>query len=378
MTADPFAAGFPQDPHAGWAALRRAGPVHRFLVGDEPVWYVTRWEEARQVLADPTLTKTRPGGVPSDFDAAMLFVDPPDHTRLRRLVASAFTARRTESLRPRIHRITDDLLDAVRGQDEVDLIDAFAFPLPIQVICELLGVPVEDRDSFRIWSNAMTSPSTLDARTAGRRMTEYVAALIARKRGDPTDDLLGALLAEAHDGDRLADRELMAMVFLLLVAGHETTVNLIANGVYVLGTRPELRDRLVADPSLLPSAVEEFLRYESPVATSTYRRTTRPTRIGGVTVPAGEQVMVSLLSANRDSALVADPDEVDLSRRAQHLAFGHGIHYCLGAPLARLEGQVALGTLLERHPKLTLATRELTWRGGLLIRGLTRLPVRLR
>ncbi|GIJ46844.1 cytochrome P450 [Virgisporangium aliadipatigenens] len=377
MAADPFSAEFPQDPHAGWAALRRAGPVHRFLVGGEPIWYVTRWEEARQVLADPTLTKVQPTRGDSDFDAAMLFVDPPDHTRLRRLVASAFTARRTEGLRPRIHRIADDLLDAVHGRDEVDLIDAFAFPLPIQVICELLGVPAEDRDSFRIWSNALTSPTALDARTAGQRMREYVTALIAHKRRRPTDDLLGALLAEADDGDRLSDRELTAMVFLLLVAGHETTVNLIANGVYVLCTRPELRDRLAADPALLPSAVEEFLRYESPVATSTYRRTTRPTRIGGVTVPAGEQVMVSLLSANRDSALASDPDGVDLSRRAQHLAFGHGMHYCLGAPLARLEGQVALGTLLERHPKLTLATRDLTWRGGLLIRGLTRLPVRL-
>jgi cytochrome P450 len=376
VTTDPFSAAFREDPHAGWAALRRAGPVHRFFWGDVPVWFVTRWDDARQVLADPTLSKVRPGAV-SYMDSAMLFVDPPDHTRLRRLVASAFTARRTESLRPRIVQIAGELLDAVRGADEVDLIDAFAFPLPIQVICELLGVPVEDRDSFRLWSNAIVAPSTLDGPTAARAMTDYIAALVRRKRGRPTDDLLSALLAEADDGDRLSDGELTAMVFLLLIAGHETTVNLIANGVYLLGTHHDLRDRLVADPTLLPSAVEEFLRYESPVATTTYRRTTRPTVIGGVTVPADAEVMVSLLSANRDSGLAEDPDAVDPTRRAQHLAFGHGIHYCLGAPLARLEAQVAFGLLLRRHPRLTLATRELTWRGGLLIRGLTTLPVRL-
>ncbi|MEU4419317.1 cytochrome P450 [Actinoplanes sp. NPDC024001] len=386
---------FQADPHPVYAHWRRTGPVTRTrLPSGLSAWLVTRYEDARRALADPRLSKqsgfsvgssataNQPVGPAAVLSRHMLAVDPPDHTRLRRLVSAAFTARRIEGLRPRIEEITRDLLDAVEGREQADLIDAFAFPLPIQVICELLGVPADDRDAFREWSNVIVAGSQAGDRLepAIRAMVGYILALLAERRARPGDDLLSGLIQVRDEADRLTEAELSSMVFLLLIAGHETTVNLIGNGTYLLLRERERWERLRAEPALLPTAIEEFLRYEGPVETSTFRVATEDLEIGGVTISAGDPVVVVLLSANRDGDRFPAADELRLDRpQNPHLAFGHGIHYCLGAPLARLEAQVAFSALLTRHPGLRLAVppEDLRWRPGLLLRGLEALPVRL-
>jgi cytochrome P450 len=307
----------------------------------------------------------------------MLGADPPDHTRLRRLVSAAFTTRRIEALRPGIERIADELLDAMAGRHEADLIDAFAFPLPIQVICELLGVPAEDRDRFRDWSDVIVGGEAYRERIPAA-LTAMVGYIVERRQAGDGDDLLSGLIRVRDAGDRLSGTELSSMVFLLLIAGHETTVNLIGNGTYLLLDRPERWAGLRENRELLPTAIEELLRYDGPVETSTFRLTTADVRIGDQVIPAGESVLVVLLSANRDGDRFPDADLLRLDRgQNPHLAFGHGIHYCLGAPLARLEAQVAFTKLLTRLPDLRLAvpSTELHWRPGVLLRGLKELPV---
>ncbi|SES78640.1 cytochrome P450 family protein [Geodermatophilus poikilotrophus] len=403
LTADrvvPLDAAFFADPHALYARLRVEEPVARAVtpVG-LPVWLVTRYDDVRHALTDPRLSKDSDGfaralerqPVPPEGRAVfaqelnrhMLSTDPPDHTRLRKLVSRAFTVRAITAMRPQVEAIAGRLADRMAaGPAEVDLLDTFAFPLPMGVICELLGVPEGERTSFRRWSNTLlASDGAVDARTAaGMAMAEYLTALVAEKRARPADDMLSAIVAAAEDADRLSFEETVSMAFLLLVAGHETTVNLIGNGVLALLRRPDRLAELRADPALVPGAVEEFLRLDGPVNLATFRHTTEPVEVGGTTIPAGEVVLVSLASANRDPDHYTAPDELDLHREASHLAFGHGIHHCLGAPLARLEGEVAFRTLLARFPDLTLAVDpgELTWRQSILMRGLTRLPVRLR
>ncbi|MDP9799745.1 cytochrome P450 [Catenuloplanes nepalensis] len=390
MTTTLYGPVFRADPHAVYRAMRDEAPVHRVeLAGGLEAWLITRHDDAKTALTDPRLVKgvLHPPnriGIPKEVHSAithhMLSADPPDHTRLRRLVSATFTPRRIEALRPRITELTAELLDAMHGLGDADLIETFAFPLPIAVISELLGVPVEDRDSFRDWSNLVTSPGDRreDSPRAVIALHGYVQELIARKRRAPGDDLLSGMLAVRDDGDRLTEDELASTVFLLLIAGHETTVNLIANGVYRL---LETRDRWVelrARRELLPSAIEEFLRFDSPVQTSTTRVSAAPLTIGGVDIPAGAMVLVSLLSANMDGERYPDPEQLRLSRTGTpHLAFGHGIHYCLGAPLARLEAQIAFTGLLDRFPDLRMAVSpaELTWRPGSLIHGLEALPV---
>jgi cytochrome P450 len=388
-------AGFIQDPYTLYQRLRTEAPVREVIMPRGlKVWLVTRYAEARDALASPALrkdlrdvrdlfdrhqTKKSTGGFGADLAAHMLNSDPPDHTRLRKLVARAFTMRRVELMRPRVEEITEDLLAGLSG--EVDLVDEFAFPLPVTVICELLGVPHADRDDFREWSTALVSAASAESvGQASQSMSAYLRALIDTKRAAPADDMLSALVQTQEDGDVLTEVELVSMAFLLLVAGHETTVNLIANSVLALLRNPDQLAALRADPRLLPGAVEEFLRYESPVNHATLRYTVAPTAIGDVTVPAGEFVMISLASANRDDARFSDGDSLDVTRSASgHLAFGHGIHFCLGAPLARLEGQVAIGRLVERFPNMRLAVDldELRWRNSTLLRGLEHLPVRL-
>lgn len=302
-------------------------------------------------------------------------------TRLRKLVVREFTTRRVEQLAPRVQEITDRLLDEMVPTGRADLVEALSFPLPMAVICELLGVPFLDRDTFRSWSNTVLSAADRDARRdASAKMTQYLTQLLADKRGQRGDDLMSALIHTAdEDGDRLGGEELLGMAWLLLVAGHETTVNLISNGVLALLSHPDQLAALRADFSLLDGAVEEMLRYEGPLETPTYRFTTEPLEIGGTTIPGGgELVLIALADADRDPARFPDPDRFDIRRDSRgHLAFGHGIHYCLGAPLARLEARIAIRSLLERCPGLVLDAHPaaLTWRTGMLIRGPESLPV---
>ncbi|XVV15841.1 cytochrome P450 family protein [Actinoplanes sp. CA-131856] len=372
---------FHADPHPFYARLRSEDPVHRVrLPGGADAWLVTRYEDAKHALSDPRLSKQYPAiGLPA-VSRHMLAADPPDHTRLRRLVSAAFTARRVEALRPRIEEITAGLLDDLAGRDAVDLIDAFAFPLPIQVICELLGVPAGDRDAFREWTTIIVGGPQpgVDHSGAVLALIAYIQELLARRRHQGGDDLLAALLEVREEGDRLSEDELTSMVFLLLIAGHETTVNLIGNGAWLLLNERERWERVVADPGLLPAAIEEMLRFEAPVETATFRIAATDLTIGDQRIAAGDQVVIGLLAANRDERFPA-PDEMVLDRdNNPHLAFGHGIHYCLGAPLARLEGQIAFARLIERFPGLRLAPpARPEWRPGLLLRGLRGLPVLL-
>jgi cytochrome P450 len=393
---DLFSYEFFQDPQSFQAALRAEAPARPVLTPNGfRVWIVTRYEEAKAVLADPTVQKGNAGmgevmaknrvgdneGRPfaEELNHHMLAMDPPDHTRLRRLVTKAFTARRIEQMRPRIEKITAELLGRLSAGDQVDLLDVFAFPLPITVISELLGVDDEDRDDFRRYSNTLIASSgPEETRAAGVWMVNYFTKLIAAKRANPGEDLLSALIETSEDSDRFSEQELVSMAFLLLVAGHETTVNLIGNGVLALLTNPEQLARLKADPSLMAGAVEEFLRFRSPVNMSTFRFTTEPVVLGDVTIPADSLVLVGLGSANRDEDRFEHADQLDITRpMGGHLAFGHGIHYCLGAPLARLEGEIAFRGLLAAFPDLKLAVpaSQLRWRISMLVHGLEKLPV---
>ncbi|MFF4445059.1 cytochrome P450 [Streptomyces sp. NPDC001502] len=385
---------FNTDPYPFYDALRTAGPVHRLTLGGERTWLVVGYEEARQALAHPGLSKNWLGSelftsttpVPA-VATSMLDTDPPHHTRLRRLVAREFTARRVESLRPRVQQITDELLDAMAARPDrrADLIASFAVPLPMTVICELLGVPGLDRQRFRYWSGEIVAP--LDGVGADPRaveeMTAYLLELVAAKAQDPGEDLLSALIrTRDEDGGRLSPDELIGMAFLLLVAGHETTVNLIGNGLRALLAHPAQLAALRADPDgLIDGAVEEMLRYDGPVQHATYRFAAADLELGGVTITAGSSVLVALAAADRDPARFAQPgpDVFDIRRTGPgHLAFGHGIHFCLGAPLARMEGRIAVRALLERFPDLAgdPDAGPPDWLPGTLMRGVTRLPLR--
>ena len=389
MAVEYLGAEYFQDPYSVHARLRAERPVSPVVMpGGTPAWLVTGYAEARAALADPRLGKNMPGWHPEPdsifaaLDVHMLNSDPPDHERLRRLVNKAFTARRVDRLRPRITEITAGLLDDMSTRSEVDLLASFAFPLPITVICELLGVPVTDRDDFRTWSATIVSntatPEVFQAHATA--MIRYFIALLAVKRHEPADDLLSALISARDEGDRLSENELLSMAFLLLVAGQETTVNLIGNGMLALLLNPAELARLDADPSLIGGAVEELLRYVNPVNNATFRFAAEPVEIGGVRISRGDPVLVALSSANRDPSRFGDPDRLDLGRDSSgHLAFGHGIHYCLGAPLARLEAEIAFSHLLARFGSMRLAVPadSLRWRPSTLIHGLEALPVRL-
>jgi cytochrome P450 len=382
--------------HARYAEFAAAAPVHRIVLpSGKPAWLITGYDEVRRALHDPRLVKnesaltilSRDQLSPETLAAMgshMLNRNPPDHTRLRGLVTAAFTRRRIEQLTPRIQQITDELLDAMANEAQIDLIDSFALPLPITVICELIGVPAEDRSDFHEWSTTIVAGVQADPdaySAAATAMVRYLQELLTVKRAAPADDLLSALVA-VHDGeDRLSEDELTSMMYLVLIAGHETTVNLIGNGMLALLTHPEQLALLRAQPHRLPDAIEELLRFDGPVQVATFRLAAERVDIGGITIPAGELVVAGLLAANRNPACTAQPDTLDVTRTGNpHLAFGHGIHHCLGAPLARLEGRIALGALLTRFPRLRLAVpaEQLTWRPNVLINGLDALPVILR
>jgi cytochrome P450 len=396
---DLFGPLFKADPFGTWAEMRRDAPVYGHVSPNGvTTWYVTRYDDVLAVLHDnerfvKDVTQTRlPAERPltpqspsihQQINENMLFSDPPDHTRLRALVNQAFTPRRVEQTVPRVQQITDELLDAVAAARQMDVIADLALPLPVRVICEMLGIPVADMAQVTDWSQAIIAPGSKGLTTRSRRQklrafVAYLQELFERRRQQPEDDLLSALVLAEQDGDRLSGQELSSMVALLLVTGHETTVNLIGNGVLALLRHPAQLARLVAEPGLWGTAVEELLRFDGPVETSTTRWVRVDTEFGGQQMRRGDVMRVVLSSANRDSAHFACSEALDVTRQPnRHLAFGHGIHYCLGAPLARVEGVVAMGSLFGRWPQLRLAEppEALHWRAGVLFRGVERLPV---
>jgi cytochrome P450 len=393
---------FKADPYPFYARLRADAPVWRTTLPDErTAWLVTRYDDVARVLKDGTFAKDKLNamdpeqraktpwvpGVLKPLERNMLDLDDPDHARLRALVSKAFTPRLIERLRGRIVALCEELLDAMererRRKGGAELVADYALPLPATVIAELLGVPAEDHAKFHRWSNRLVSVSSkrdmLRAMPAALAFMRYLRKLIERRRADPRDDLITALIRAEEAGDKLSEDELLAMAFLLLVAGHETTVNLIASGTLALLEHPEQANALRNDPSLAKSAVEELLRYTSPVEMATERYPREDAEIEGTTIPRGELVLAVLGSANRDERHFEDPDVLDITRDPnRHLAFGRGgIHHCLGAPLARMEGQIAISTFLERFPeaRLAVAPESLRWRRGVFLRGLERLPL---
>jgi cytochrome P450 len=385
-----------QDPAGAFARLRESRPVAPVRApGFGRVWVVTRYADVRAALADPRLAKdvhrfpgggrSRPSEAAGGVHAHVLNVDPPDHTRARRVQQRALTPRRVELLRPRAREIAAGLLDTMAARGGVtDLLEAYARPLPAMVICELLGIPAQDR----AWLSAAVIDygRPREADRVSRELAGYLAGLIAARRAAPGGDLVSELLlvpdGPGEDGgeDWLDGNELLSNVYHLVMAGFDTTANLIASGTLALLRRPQEMGRLREDPSLLPAAVEELLRFTSPVNHATPRFTTEDCPVGGVVIPRGEWVLAATCSANRDPARFPDPDRLDLGRDAGgHVSFGYGIHYCLGAPLARMEAEVALGALLERFPQLSLAVppEEVRWRPVSLMNGLESLPVRL-
>ncbi|GAB3121444.1 cytochrome P450 [Streptomyces calidiresistens] len=385
---------FVRDPYLYYARMReRFGDACRVRLADGGiVRFVLGHDAARAALTDPRLIKdwTRVPGMEGrreerrSIDHNMLDLDPPHHTRLRRLVSREFTPRRIALLETRLEEITRELLDTMTAAPDrrADLVESLAVPLPMTVICELLGVPFLERDTFRSWSAILLGGAgPEEERDAAVAMNAYLAELVERKREAGGDDLLAALIrTRDEEGDRLSEAELIGMAFLLLVAGHETTVNLIANAFLALLTHPEQLAALRRDPALIDAAIEETLRWDPPVERATFRFTTEPVRFGEVTVPAGEGLLVVLASVGRDPAYAPDADRFDILRdpRPPHLSFGHGIHFCLGAPLARLEARIALRALLERCPDLDLDTdpKEIRHRLSLIVRGPEQLPVR--
>ncbi|MGO9457770.1 MAG: cytochrome P450 family protein [Acidimicrobiales bacterium] len=389
------------DPFPLFAEARRLGAVHRATLADgHDAWLIVRYDEAMAALNDPRLSKDMHAalakgsevvaeGLPGpEFARHMLTVDPPDHTRLRKLVSVAFSPRRVEALGPRVQAITDDLLDAIAVQgpeSRVDLVSAFALPLPFTVICELLGVPEAQRVVLgREFAKMLVPTSTPEKYEEAKRASDIVVTmlrdLVAAKEVDPGDDLVSGLIASRDGDERLSSQELLSTIFQLMVAGHDTTASLIGNSVVALLRNPEQLSRLRSDPGSMRVAIEEFLRYDAPVPHSTFRYTVEPVNIAGVQIPADAQIIICMAAANRDLDKYANPESLDIHRAmTRHLSFGHGVHHCLGAPLARLEGHVALSSLLRRFPQLELAvpSEDLRWAhgDGLVLRGLSELPV---
>ena len=399
---DLYSDAFRATTHDTYAAMREHDPILRQagLDGETPIWFLTRYEDVVAMLLDderfvldPALALTpeeleaQPSPIPPELNELInrhvLTTDGDDHRRLRRLVAKAFTPKMVEQLRPRIQVIADGLIDDIEEKGEADLVDSYAFPLPIIVIAELLGIPAVDRDRFRVWSNTFVSPSLgEDALDVFLEHTQqfltYLTQLFERRRADPADDLVSALLQAEEQGDSLKEKELFSMMILLIIAGHETTVSLIANAVLALLTHPEELERLRRDPALVPTAVEELLRYESPVERTITRWAATDVELGGRLIERGELVIAVLGSANRDASRFPNADTLDLDREdVRHVGFGRGKHFCLGAPLARIEAEIALTTLLRRLPGLRLATEpgELAYRPIPLFRSLVALPV---
>jgi cytochrome P450 len=390
------------DPYPLFEATRAECPVRPVRLADgHDAWLVLGRDVAQQALKDPRLSKNIAAALEEDPDIAdpglpgpalarhMMNLDPPDHERLRRLVSRAFVPSRIAALEPSIEHIAEELLDELEesGPDAVvDLVAGFAYPLPFRVICELLGVPEEERlrlrEAFRTLFQPWSGSPPPEAVAASDTIVATLEHLVAIHREHQYDDLVGVLVAASDEDEHLTEQELLGSLFQLIVAGHDTTTSLIGNGVVDLLENPDQWRLLREDPSRLPAAIEELIRFSAPVPHATFRVTTEPIELAGVEIPAGEQVLICLGGANHDPEHFETPAELDISRPPRpHLGFGHGIHFCLGAPLARLEGRVAFGALLGRFPDLSLAVdrRELRWThgDGLVLRGLDELPVRL-
>jgi cytochrome P450 len=389
---------FKANPFLLLARMRAEHPVCRVTLPDKtPVWLVMRYEDVKALLTDERFAKSRYNAltpeqlrkqpwVPPMFrplERTMVDLDPPDHTRLRQFVYKAFTPRLIEQMRERVQTLANELLDAATRKAEMDLIREYALLLPMTIITEILGVPIQDRDKFHKWSKVIVSVDQFNANwrviPAIWMFNRYLRRFFKVRRADLRDDLVSALIQGEEAGDRLSEDELLAMVFLLLVAGHETTVNLIGSGTLELLRHPDQMEKLRRDPSLIKSAVEELLRFTAPVFMSTERYAREDVRIQGVTIPRGEMALGVIGSANRDETVFENPDTLDIEREPnKHLSFGHGIHYCLGAALARLEAQIAINALLGRMPDLRLkgSPESLRWRRSFILRGLVALPVK--
>jgi cytochrome P450 len=389
----PFAgADYKVNPYAIYAQMRSETPVLKTVLPDGvDVFLVTRYQDVQAGLKDPRLVKNihnaRPQGLLDKLgfgmnNSNMLKADPPEHTRLRGLANEAFKPKYINQLRGHIEEIANQLLDKVQAVGKMDLIADFAFPLPITVICEMLGVPTKDDDKFRAWSTALIASGALSSESPhlGKELLQlgnYVRKLIADHRKHPREDVISQLIHAENDGDKLTDMELLGTTVLLLIAGHETTVNLIGNGMLALLQHPDQLEKLKADPALIKPAVEEILRYVNPVQIVN-RYAAEDLEIAGQQIPRGSHLQLVLAAANHDPAYVSDPEQLNITREeARHVAFSQGIHYCLGAPLARLEGEIAFITLLKRLPDihLAIAPEALEWRPAYELRGLKSLPV---
>jgi cytochrome P450 len=395
---NPFVPEVHADPYPMYRQLREQDPVHWSELME--AWVLTGYEDVQSVLRDPRFSADRRRGRsrfaqmaqarmeaqqgPLSSANTMLTSDPPEHTRLRGLVSKAFTPRRVEELRPRIQEIVDGTLDEAQRKGGMDVIWDLGYPLPVIVIAEMLGVAIERRDDFKRWSDdvvatlggPLVADETLQrALKSSQEMAEYFRSVISERRKEPRDDLLSALIAAEERGDVLSEEELLATCVLLLAAGNETTTNLIGNGMLALLRNPEQLERLRANPDLIEPAIEELLRYDGPVH-GTGRVALETMEIGGQEVEEGRIVFTLIAAANRDPAQFPDPDRLDVGRDPNpHVAFGMGIHYCLGAPLARAEGQIAFRSLLERFATIQLGGGDVEWGGTFILRGLKRLPV---
>ena len=396
MPVDVTSASFKANPFPFYAQLRAQAPVFPVTLMKQRAWLITRYDDVLNVLKDERFAKDRRNAmtdeqlkkapwVPPMFkplERNMLDLDSPDHTRLRALVHKAFTPRMVEKMRDQIQLLANQLLDAVEPKSSMDLMADFALPLPLTVIGQILGVPASDNAKFHHWSKVLISGGT------NRNMIvliphimafmRYLKKLIKERRADHKDDLITALVQAKDGNDQLSEDEILAMIIVLLIAGHETTVNLIGSGTLALLEHPDQFEMLRNEPELIKTAVEELLRYVCPVEMATERYAREDIEIAGTTIPRGELVMAVIGSANRDEHYFENPDMLDITRKNnKHLAFGHGVHFCLGAPLARLEGQIALSTLIQRMPnlRLNIAPDQVRWRGTFVLRGLEALPV---
>ncbi len=389
VSYDPTSSKIKANPYEKYRKLRALDPVHRLRLIDG--WVLTEYDHVNAVLRDHRRfsnqrdSKGTNYGDDADYGGesdytTLLGMDPPDHTRIRSLVSKAFTPRAVAGLQPRIQQIVDDLLDDIADKDRFDLIESFAYPLPITVIAEMLGVPSQDMDSFELWSNdvslsiepTVSEERAIRIRQAGEELFEYFDSIIALRRKQPQDDMITALMAVEDEGDRLTHQELLAMLLLLLVAGNETTRNLIGNGMLALLRNPDQLQKLRDEPDLMDNAINELLRYDSPVQLDG-RRVVEDLEIGGKQIRAGQRVISMIGAANRDPSVFTNPDTLDITRQERsHMSFGRGIHHCLGAPLALLEGRIAFASLLERFSSISLL-REPEYRDQVVLRGVNEL-----